>query len=143
MKNSETKEEYEIEYQNVDYYGEYKYSDQFFYQKVFENYTCTGGGSMDYGELPEEMKEILRKCMRTWDSRVTKERREIIQQGVLLYGVTYSMDARNSPSYENPKYLDCSSFVGQCYWRSKVATQGRAVHSSWNGKKENITYTVS
>ena len=27
MKNSETKEEYEIEYQNVDYYGEYKYSD--------------------------------------------------------------------------------------------------------------------
>ena len=34
MKNSETKEEYEIEYQNVDYYGEYKYSDQFFYQKV-------------------------------------------------------------------------------------------------------------
>ena len=109
-----------------DKYGEYKYSDQFFYQKVFENYTCTGGGSMDYGELPEEMKEILRKCMRTWDSRVTKERREIIQQGVLLYGVTYSMDARNSPSYENPKYLDCSSFVGQCYWRSKVATQGRA-----------------
>lgn len=109
-----------------DKYGEYKYSDQFFYQKVFENYTCTGGGSMDYGELPEEMKEILRKCMKTWDSRVTKERREIIQQGVLLYGVTYSMDARNSPSYENPKYLDCSSFVGQCYWRSKVATQGRA-----------------
>lgn len=107
-------------------HGDYKYSDQFFYQKVFENYTCTGGGSMDYGELPEEMKEILRKCMRTWDSRVTKERREIIQQGVLLYGVTYSMDARNSPSYENPKYLDCSSFVGQCYWRSKVATQGRA-----------------
>ena len=27
MKNIETKEEYEIEYQNVDYYGEYKYSD--------------------------------------------------------------------------------------------------------------------
>lgn len=109
-----------------DKYGEYKYSDQFFYQKVFENYKCTGGGSMDYGELPEEMKAILKKCMQTWDSRVTKERREIIQQGVLLYGVTYSMDARNSPSYENPKYLDCSSFVGQCYWRSKVATQGRA-----------------
>jgi len=27
MKNIETKEEYEIEYQNADYYGEYKYSD--------------------------------------------------------------------------------------------------------------------
>ena len=72
------------------------------------------------------MKEILRQCMQTWDSRVTKERREIIQQGVLLYGVTYSMNARNSPSYESPKYLDCSSFVGQCYWRSGVATQGKA-----------------
>ena len=108
-----------------DKYGEYKYSDQFFYQKVFENYKCTGGGSMDYGELPESMKEILRKCMQTWDSRVTKERREIIQQGVLLYGVTYSMGLngdppRNSPSPENPKYLDCSSFVGQCYWRAGV-----------------------
>ena len=108
-----------------DKYGEYKYSDQFFYQKVFENYKCTGGGSMDYGELPESMKEILRKCMQTWDSRVTKERREIIQQGVLLYGVTYSMGMngeppRNSPSPENPKYLDCSSFVGQCYWRAGV-----------------------
>lgn len=27
MKNSETSEQYEIEYQNVDYYGEYKYAD--------------------------------------------------------------------------------------------------------------------
>ena len=130
--HSETKEEYEIEYQNVDYYGEYKYSDQFFYQKVFENYTCTGGGSMDYGQLPEEYKEILKKCMKTWDSRVTKERREIIQQGILLYGVTYSMDlARGDTNIDNPKYLDCSSFVGQCYWRSGVATEGRAA-ASWS-----------
>ena len=27
MKNSETCERYEIEYQNADYYGEYKYAD--------------------------------------------------------------------------------------------------------------------
>ena len=27
MKNSETSEQYEIEYQNLDYYGEYKYAD--------------------------------------------------------------------------------------------------------------------
>ena len=27
MKNSETFERYEIEYQNADYYGEYKYAD--------------------------------------------------------------------------------------------------------------------
>lgn len=63
--------------------------------------------------------------MKTWGSKVTKERREIIQQGVLLYGVTYSMGdngepPRNSPSIENPKYLDCSSFTGQCYWRAGV-----------------------
>lgn len=113
-------------------HGDYKYSDQFFYQKVFENYTCTGGGSMDYGQLPEEYKEILKKCMKTWDSRVTKERREIIQQGILLYGVTYSMDlARGDTNIDNPKYLDCSSFVGQCYWRSGVATEGRAA-ASWS-----------
>ncbi len=102
----------------TDTYGKYKYSDQKFYQKVFENYKCSGGGSIDYGQLPEDMKEILRQCMQTWDSRVTKERREIIQQGVLLYGVTYSMDYRNSPSVESPRYLDCSSYVGQCYWRA-------------------------
>lgn len=106
-------------------YGEYKYSDQKFYQKVFENYQCSGGGSIKYGELPEDMKKILRDCMKTWGSKVTKERREIIQQGVLLYGVTYSMGdngepPRNSPSIENPKYLDCSSFTGQCYWRAGV-----------------------
>lgn len=111
-----------------DEYGSYKYSDQKFYQKTFENYKCSGGGTMDYGQLPEDMKEILRQCMQTWDSRVTKERREIIQQGVLLYGVTYSMGdngepPRNSPSIENPKYLDCSSFVGQCYWRAGVLGQ--------------------
>ena len=81
---------------------------------------------MDYGQLPEDMKEILRQCMQTWDSRVTKERREIIQQGVLLYGVTYSMDARNTPSVDNPQYLDCSSFVGQCYWRAGVLGQESA-----------------
>ena len=107
----------------TDTYGKYKYSDQKFYQKVFENYKCSGGGSMDYGQLPADMKEILRQCMQTWDSRVTKERREIIQQGVLLYGVTYSMDYRNSPSVQAPRYLDCSSFVGQCYWRAGLMPQ--------------------
>lgn len=58
-------------------------------------------------------------------NKEAEERREIIQQGVLLYGVTYSMGdngepPRNSPSIENPKYLDCSSFTGQCYWRAGV-----------------------
>lgn len=121
-------------------YGEYKYSDQYFYQKVFENYKCSGGGTIDYGELPEDMKEILRKCMQTWDSRVTKERKEIIQQGILLYGVTYSMDARNTPSYDAPKYLDCSSFVGQCYWRSKVATEGQSA-ADWTTPTVSGTFT--
>lgn len=104
-------------------YGKYKYSDQKFYSKVFENYRCSGGGNIDYGNLPDDMKEILRQCMQTWDSRVTKERRAIIQNGILLYGVTYSMDYART-DIKNPKYLDCSSFVGQCYWRSGVATQG-------------------
>ena len=104
-------------------YGKYKYSDQKFYSKVFENYRCSGGGSIDYGNLPDDMKEILRQCMQTWDSRVTKERRAIIQNGILLYWVTYSMDYART-DIKNPKYLDCSSFVGQCYWRSGVATQG-------------------
>ena len=44
-----------------DKYGEYKYSDQFFYQKVFEKLYVHWWCSMDYGELPEEMKEILKK----------------------------------------------------------------------------------
>lgn len=111
---------------DIETYGKYKYSDQKFYQKVFENYKCSGGGSIEYGALPDDMKSILQQCMKTWDSRVTKERRAIIQNGVLLYGVTYSMESRNSPSLENPQYLDCSSFVGQCYWRAGVLGQETA-----------------
>lgn len=109
--------------------GKYKYSDQKFYQKVFENYKCSGGGSgnLDMGQLPDDMKEILKKCMATWDSKVTKERREIIQQGVMLYGVTYSMDYART-DIDNPKYLDCSSFVGQSYWRAGVLDKSAA---SW------------
>ena len=111
-------------------YGTYRYSDQKFYQKVFENYKCTGsGGSLDMGKLPEEYKEILRKCMATWDSRVTKERREIIQQGIMLYGVKYSMGYARS-NIDNPTYLDCSSFVGQSYWRAKVAGKDAAYWST-------------
>ena len=130
---------------NADTYGKYKYSDQKFYQKVFENYKCSGGGggNLDMGQLPDDMKEILKKCMATWDSKVTKERREIIQQGVMLYGVTYSMGdngepPRNSPSYENPKYLDCSSFVGQCYWRAGVAKEGQAAADWYTGSISNV-----
>ena len=119
-------------------YGKYKCSDQKFYQKVFEHYKCTGGGSIDFGELPADMKEILRKCMSTWGSKVTKERREIIQQAVLLYGVTYSMDLKNRPSYEHPSYLDCSSFVGQCYWRSGVAKEGKAAADWWTGPISHV-----
>lgn len=111
-----------------DKYGKYKYSDQKFYQKVFENYRCAGGGNIEMGQLPEEMKEILRQCMKGWDSRVTKERMAIIEAGCSLYGVTYAYNneghpndpPRNSPSVENPLYLDCSSFVGQCYWRANI-----------------------
>lgn len=117
---ADNKTRYSYDY---DTYGKYKYSDQKFYSKVFENYRCSGGGDVDYGSLPDDMKEILRQCMQTWDSKVTKERRAIIQNGILLYGVTYSMDYARS-DIKNPKYLDCSSFVGQCYWRSGVASQG-------------------
>lgn len=46
-------------------YGKYKYSDQKFYSKVFENYRCSGGGSIDYGNLPGDMKEILRQCSKS------------------------------------------------------------------------------
>ena len=87
------------------------------------------------------MKEILKKCMATWDSKVTKERREIIQQGVMLYGVTYDMNARNSPSYESPKYLDCSSFVGQCYWRSGVAAKEGQSAADWATPSISSTFT--
>lgn len=112
---------------NADTYGKYKYSDQKFYQKVFENYKCSGGGggNLDMGQLPDDMKEILKKCMATWDSKVTKERREIIQQGVMLYGVTYSMDYART-DIDNPKYLDCSSFVGQSYWRAGILDKSAA-----------------
>lgn len=114
---------------NADTYGKYKYSDQKFYQKVFENYKCSGGGggNLDMGQLPDDMKEILKKCMATWDSKVTKERREIIQQGVMLYGVTYSMGYART-DIDNPKYLDCSSFVGQSYWRAGILDKSAA---SW------------
>lgn len=106
---------------SVEKYGKYRYSDQKFYEKVFENYKCTGsGGTIDLGNLPEEYKEIFRQCMASWGPEVTKERREIIQQGVMLYGVKYSMDYARS-NIDNPTYLDCSSFVGQCYWRAKIA----------------------
>lgn len=111
---------------DVDTCGKYKYSDQLFYQKVFENYKCSGGGAVELGALPENMQEILKQCMKTWDSRVTKERRAIIQSAVNLYGVTYSMDSRNSPSVQNPQYLDCSSFTGQAYWRAGVLGQEAA-----------------
>ena len=102
-----------------DNYGKYKYSDQMFYRKVFEVYNCTGGGGViDLSNLPEDYREIMQKCMRTWGSEVTKERRAIIQNAVLLYGVHYDMDQRNTPSIDNPELLDCSSFVGQAYWRA-------------------------
>lgn len=113
-------------------YGKYKYSDQKFYEKVFENYKCTSGGSINYGELPADMKDILKQCMATWDSKVTKQRKEIIQQGVLLYGVTYSMDKRNAPSIDSPTYLDCSSFVGQCYWRAGLTARSSANWTTGN-----------
>ena len=112
-------------------HGDYKYSDQFFYEKVFANYTCSGGGSIDLGNLPDDLKQILKECMKTWDSRVTKERREIIQQGILLYGVKYGSDGanghyKNTPSVDNPQYLDCSSFVAQAYWRAGILTRNDA-----------------
>lgn len=112
-------------------HGDYKYSDQFFYEKAFANYTCSGGGSIDLGNLPDDLKQILKECMKTWDSRVTKERREIIQQGILLYGVKYGSDGanghyKNTPSVDNPQYLDCSSFVAQAYWRAGILTRNDA-----------------
>lgn len=108
-------------------YGKYRYSDQKFYEKVFEVYETSGSTDMDFGQIPSNEAEILKGCMQSWGSEVTAERQDLIQQGVLLYGVKYSMDLRNSPSYQNPKYLDCSSFVGQCFWRAKVAGT-EAVH---------------
>lgn len=108
-------------------YGKYKYSDQKFYEKVFEVYETSGPTDMDFGQIPSNEAEILKGCMQGWGSEVTAERQDLIQQGVLLYGVKYSMELRNSPSYQNPRYLDCSSFVGQCFWRAKIAG-AEAVH---------------
>ena len=73
---------------------------------------------IEFGSFPEEYKEILEECMEGWGSEVTSERVSIIENAVSLYGVEYSMSCRNAPSVENPKYLDCSSFVGQAYWRA-------------------------
>ena len=50
---------------------------------------------------------------------------------------------RNSPSYENPQYLDCSSFVGQCYWRSKVASEGKAAVDWCTRDNSNIFKEIS
>lgn len=108
-------------------YGKYKYSDQKFYEKVFKNYKCSkNNASLDLGNLPEEYKEIMRQCMQGWGSEVTEERQNVIQQAILLYGVIYSMDYRNQPSIDNPKYLDCSSYVGQCFWRAELYDKGAA-----------------
>ena len=81
--------------------------------------------------------------MSTWGSKVTKERREIIQQAVLLYGVTYSMGYRNQPSYNKPRYLDCSSFVGQSYWRSGVASQGKAAADWTTPRISRVFHEIS
>ena len=48
---------------------------------------------------------------------------------------------RNSPSYESPKYLDCSSFVGQCYWRSGVAAKEGQSAADWATPSISSTFT--
>lgn len=109
--------------------GPYKYSNQYFFERVFEVYSTTGDAAdINMGQLPADFAEILRKCMEGWGPEVTAKRRAVIQAAVSLYGVRYGSVAndkpgrpgRNTPSIEHPKWLDCSSFVGQSFWRAKL-----------------------
>lgn len=109
--------------------GPYKYSNQYFFERVFEVYSTTGDAAdINMGQLPADFAEILRKCMEGWGPEVTAKRRAVIQAAVSLYGVRYGSvandkpgrPARNTPSIEHPKWLDCSAFVGQAFWRAKL-----------------------
>ena len=50
-----------------------------------------------------------------------ERRKAVIEKGVSLYGkVTYSMDKRLQPSMDNPRYLDCSSFIGWSFYYAGI-----------------------
>lgn len=76
--------------------------------------------------LSKDSRDVLIKCEETWGSDVTDERKDIIKSAVELSGVSYSMNYRNMPSVDNPQYLDCSSFVGQAYYRAGVYDESAA-----------------
>ncbi len=71
----------------------------------------------NFGILSSGEIGLIREAMGSWNASVTQERLGVIARGLSFIGnVTYSQHMRNEPTAENPDYLDCSSFVGNCYY---------------------------
>ena len=68
--------------------------------------------SMSEGEVG-----LVKEALKSWDDSVTRERWQVIARGLSLIGkVTYTQKERNTPSAEEPEFLDCSSFVANCFY---------------------------
>ena len=94
--------------------GKYDYRDQKFPDKVLKYYSVI---DINNGNLSGSAQQLLTEAMGSWPSNMDERRKAVIEKGVSLYGkVTYSMDQRLQPSMDNPRYLDCSSFVGWSFY---------------------------
>lgn len=97
-----------------DAYGKYDYRDQKIPDKVLKYYSVV---AIEGGNIPENEQGLITETMMGWPSNLDEGRKKVIQTGLSLYGkVQYSMDQRLQPSIQNPKYLDCSSFVGWSFY---------------------------
>lgn len=95
-------------------YGLYRFRDQKFPDKVLRYYSVISIGNPN---IPENEQQLLMEATASWPSSMDERRKAVIQKGLSLYGtITYSMDLRLEPYFMNPKYLDCSSFVGWSYY---------------------------
>lgn len=78
-----------------------------------EDYELWGNlKTMSEGEV-----NLVREALKSWDAQVTPERQAVIVRGMSLIGkVTYTQKERNTPSSEEPQFLDCSSYVANCFY---------------------------
>ncbi len=62
---------------------------------------------------------LVRETMGTWNDypEMTQDRLNVLSRALYLVSrVTYNQHKRNEPSAENPSYLDCSSYVANCFY---------------------------
>lgn len=98
--------------------GRYDYRDQKFPDKVLKYYSVI---DINNGNLSGSAQQLLTEAMGSWPSYMDERRKAVIEKGISLYGkVTYSMDQRLQPSMDNPRYLDCSSFVGWSFYYAGI-----------------------